>query len=213
MWHVSRLYTSIYGEGWSGCHTTVGKWEFKLFDFFFETNHILRWVKQDVLDIFMAEYDRLGRPLDDADLNPDHIVGFVGQHFESAGAAPSFAEPPRPPAAAAAVDDASVQTDLFYVVNAVSGEWEMHAFALDGQLVQTVTLPDPGVGGYYTMLFNDDAGFNLLASNQQVPIPCYELLLGGVETESSMALPPGVSASAAMLPGMAKAGRAELNKL
>jgi len=129
------------------------------------------------MDILMAEYERLGRPLDDADLNPDHIVDFVGQHFEGAGGAPSFAEPPRPPSVAAVAETpAPSSSDLFYVVNAVSGEWEMHAIALDGQIVQTVTLPDPGVGGYYTMLFTD-TGFNLMASNQQVPIPCCDLLV------------------------------------
>lgn len=51
-----------------------------------------------MMDSLLAEYERLGRPLDSCDLNPDTIVEFVGQHFASGAAASSFADPPRPPA-------------------------------------------------------------------------------------------------------------------
>ena len=163
-----------------------------------------------------AEYERLGRPLDQADLNPDHIVEFVGQHF-SAGATSSFADPPRPPSASASgMPSASLDgqpledMSVFYVLsNDPHMGWQLHAIAIDGQVVQEVTLPDPGPGQFYSMLYSGGE-FAVQRLGQQ-PVPCADLMAGGFDpvaeaaagfAEFPLALPPGVAPHSAMLPGM-----------
>lgn len=177
-----------------------------------------------MMDSLLAEYERLGRPLDSCDLNPDTIVEFVGQHFASGAAASSFADPPRPPASghshpgagmpASSVGmgapnaEAAEQMAVFYVVNNANpqGEWQLHAFSAgDGQLVHSVSLPHPGVAGYYSLVFS--GGEFAVAMSGQQPVPCQDLLVG-FESEGSLAPPAGVAAHSTMLPGMTPHGTA-----
>ena len=176
------------------------------------------------MDSLLAEYERLGRPLDSCDLNPDTIVEFVGQHFASGAAASSFADPPRPPASGnshpgagmpassmgmgAPNAEAAEQMAVFYVVNNANpqGEWQLHAFSAgDGQLVHSVSLPHPGVAGYYSLVFS--GGEFAVAMSGQQPVPCQDLLVG-FESEGSLAPPAGVAAHSTMLPGMTPHGTA-----
>ena len=142
----------------------------------------LRWYKSEVLESVAAEYERLGRPLDQADLNPDHIVEFVGAHFSVAPTS-SFADPPRPPSSASGLPSASIDGQpledmgTFYVLSNDSHMgWQLHAIALDGQVVQEVTLPDPGPGQFYSMLYSGGE-FAVQMPGQQ-PVPCADLMAG-----------------------------------
>ena len=172
----------------------------------------LRWYKSEVLESLAAEYERLGRPLDQTDLNPDVIVDFVGRHFSSGVTGSAFSDPPRPPSAVDSIPPAAPaaghadagEVAIFYVLSNNNGTWQLQAYSLDGQLVQMMDLPDPGVGGYYSLTFSGNE-FAISVPGQQ-PVPCNDLMFG-VEVESSApaappALPPGVAAHSALLPGM-----------
>ena len=175
-----------------------------------------RWYKNEVLESVAAEYERLGRPLDHADLNPDHIVEFVGAHFSSS-ASSSFSDPPRPPGSgepAAPLADVGV----FYHLNHdyQTGTWVLNAIgAVDGQLVQEMVLPDPGHGGFYTLLYSGGE-FAVQVAGQQ-PVPCADIMAGYTEAPSTAppptstpppVLPPGVAAHSSVLPGMVRHGAA-----
>ena len=97
---------------------------------------------------------------------------------------------------------------VFYVVNNANpqGEWQLHAFSAgDGQLVHSVSLPHPGVAGYYSLVFS--GGEFAVAMSGQQPVPCQDLLVG-FESEGSLAPPAGVAAHSTMLPGMTPHGTA-----
>lgn len=97
---------------------------------------------------------------------------------------------------------------MFYVVNNANpqGEWQLHAFSAgDGQLVHSVSLPHPGVAGYYSLVFS--GGEFAVAMSGQQPVPCQDLLVG-FESEGSLAPPAGVAAHSTMLPGMTPHGTA-----
>jgi hypothetical protein len=172
----------------------------------------LRWYKSEVLESVAAEYERLGRPLDQADLNPDHIVEFVGAHFSVAPTS-SFADPPRPPSSASGLPSTSIDGQpledmgTFYVLSNDSHMgWQLHAIALDGQVVQEVTLPDPGPGQFYSMLYSGGE-FAVQMPGQQ-PVPCADLMAGGFDPVAeagpplALPLPPGVAPHSVLLPGM-----------
>lgn len=159
-----------------------------------------RFYKQEVLDAILAEYERLGRPLDDADLTPDAITDFVGSHFASGGGmSTSFGMPPRPPAAGAAEPSGGDEVSYFYTTSVNhDGQWVIHAFTSNGQHVHSQGLPNPGHPGYYMVMF--DNGWFLQIPGQ-APVPCEDVFI--VESESAPPLPPGTAAQSALLPGMA----------
>lgn len=114
---------------------------------------------------------------------------------------------PAAPAPAATGGEQGDVMAIFYVLSNNSGVWQLQAHSLDGQLVQMMDLQDPGVGGYYSLTFSGNE-FAISVPGQQ-PVPCNDLMFGA-EIESSTpaaaavppALPPGVAAYSAPLPGM-----------
>ena len=166
-------------------------------------NHALwRWIKSEVLESLLAEYERLGRPLDHCDLSPEAVVDFVGAHFaQSAGA--STMAPPRPPTASSLFEEPAEEepvSTFFTVHNGFDGNWVLQGFGPDGSVIHEVALQNPGDGSWYSILYSDNV-FHLVAPGQH-PIPCLDLVVG-VETESAPALPAGVRAGSVFLPGKA----------
>ena len=161
----------------------------------------LRWVKTEVLDSLLAEYERLGRPLHHCDLTPEAVVDFVGAHFAQSVGSATMA-PPRPPAASPLFEaPAEVEpVPVFFTVHSgFDGNWVLQGFGHDGALMHEVASQNPGDGHWYSILYSDNVFY--LPVPGQPPTPCLNLVVP-VETESAPALPAGISASAAMLPGM-----------
>lgn len=172
-------------------------------------------MKSELVDALQQEYERLGRPLDNADLNPDSITEFVANHFESGGSAP-YANPPRPPGlnepeGEAIPEQEEVDGEIipaFYTVGVdENNTWMMSAFGNDGGLIQNVMLPNLPEDLFYLVQFHEGT-FHLLPPGQ-APVPCLDLLTEPMQEEAPatpLPLPPGVAAAPTLLGGMRSHG-------
>ena len=175
------------------------------------------------MDAFLQEYNRLGRPLDNADMDPTQVMEYVAQHFsasmggEGGGAGPpaSTAVAPTPMPLADASATCQPQEYFFTVIQDETSQWHLQVFSsADGQYVNDLLLPDPP-SGFYNVTFSAEQGF-LLGMNRpdQVPVPCVDLMmsqdcssvLNPTPAAPPQPLAPGVSPMSVPLPGMKSHG-------
>ena len=172
----------------------------------------MRLNKIECMDSMRDEYNRLGRRLDGINWTPDQITQHVAQLFSNSvkdtpSAFPAESTP-------APLENVTEQQGPYFFVTGVGedGQWKLEAYnCTNGELGSSVALPDP-IGSFYSISFSVTEGF-LLVSPGQSPVPCSDIMIAPDATapppKSAVfqhspppALPPGVAAFSAKLPGM-----------
>ena len=177
----------------------------------------MRLTKTECMDSMRDEYNRLGRRLDGVDWTPEQITHHVAQLFSTAGQEANAAFPPPSTSAPLPLENGSATDGPYFFTTGVGedGSWKLETYSCTtGDFVTSVTLPDP-VGSYYSVSFSVADGFVLLSPGQ-LPVPCVDIMIApdtpaAPATAKSAAepqqhpppaLPPGVAAFSAKLPGM-----------
>ena len=176
--------------------------------------------KSELLNSVRDEWERLGRPMSDRLLSPDEAVQTVVNHLHSVAAggnpphpavpAPAASNPaasaalvPADPATAPAVTTVALEptiTTVYSLSCDANSVWAIVAIdTMSGQELASVALP-PSNSGYYQLIYSEGEAYfsDGLVTSELVHVGDYM----SQATQQSPALPPGVAAGSALLPGM-----------
>ena len=147
----------------------------------------LRYIKQECLDACIAEYLRLGNPLDGVALSPEDAVSQVIQYLNATGEGAAAGEQ-QTEGTGESEGDEEPGPETTFTVNLVEGTWFLFGFR-NGEQVGSASLPDPSDGlGFYQVVV-EDGNVYAWSGGEAVAIPCSEYLA----QNASQSLAPGVA--------------------